>query len=73
MGWSEIMKRRYWAYLHNNGGIHVKMYWEGLLGKVDPALEDAHSSPFVAKVIGPYFADGREEAEKDAKKRFNKE
>jgi hypothetical protein len=56
------MERKYWAYLHINGGIHVKAVWD-ILGKGDPAIDDAYTSPFVAEILQPYMANSREEAE----------
>ena len=46
----------WWAYRHTNGSIQVKRFldWE--------SIDEAHSSPFVVEVHGPYAAEGREEA-----------
>jgi hypothetical protein len=58
--------RKFWAYRHVDGGIHVKAYWETLCG-IDPALEDAYDSPFVDEVLEVYEAENRENAENIAR------
>lgn len=61
---------KFWAYRHVNGGIHVKSYWGKMTDDSDPDLDDAFESPFVDKVLYPYEAENREEAEKIAKDRL---
>ena len=52
---------RWWGYLHTSGTIAVKRY-HPQFGPDD--LEDAFSSPFCAKVVGPFDAADRDEAER---------
>lgn len=51
---------RWWGYMHINGSLQVKRYFDAL------CLRDAHESPFVAKVVGPFDATDREDALKKA-------
>lgn len=47
---------RWWAYLHTNGTVQLKRFfdWE--------SLSDAKASPFVQKTCGPFKAGSRDEA-----------
>ena len=49
-------KLQWWGYVHTNGSLQAKRYFD----KRD--LEDAYESDFVAQVIQPFDASGREEA-----------
>ena len=47
---------KWWGYLHENGTLHVKRFFD---------MEDifeAESSPFVDRVYGPWEADSRDGA-----------
>jgi hypothetical protein len=69
--YEDKMKNKYWDYLHINGGIHVKLHWPLLsTSGEDPALEGAYTSPFVKRVLEPYIAENREDAEKIAKEKL---
>ena len=46
----------WWGYKHKEGTLQAKRYF----GNQD--LEEAYSSPFVETVVGPFRADGRDEA-----------
>lgn len=50
-------KPNWWAYLHINGGIHLKRYFSA------DDLKDADESPFVAARTQPFYADNRKQAE----------
>jgi len=50
------MSALWWGYLHTNGNIQVKRYFEPL------DIEEARESPFVSRAAGPFEADGREDA-----------
>lgn len=61
---------KYWAYKHTNGGIHLKIYREGLLyGRT--SIDDAYDSSSVDDVLEPFEAESREEAEQFARRRLN--
>ena len=47
---------QWWGYLHTNGSLQVKVYF----GPED--IMEAHESPFVDAVAGPWECNGREEA-----------
>ena len=47
----------WWGYIHTNGSIQVKRWFDDPLD-----LREARESPFVDRVYGPFEADGREEA-----------
>jgi len=47
---------QWWGYLHEEGTLHVKRYF----GPED--IAEAHESPFVHIVAGPWECNGREEA-----------
>lgn len=49
-------KNQWYGYRHENGSIHVKRYFDQR--DTDEALE----SDFVEAVVGPFYADNREEA-----------
>ncbi len=47
----------WWGYVHENGSIQVKRYWD------DPSdIQDARESDLVLRVFTPFKANGREEA-----------
>ena len=55
----------WWGYIHNNGSIQVKRYF-------DPTdINEARASPFVRGVTGPFYATGREDAAEKATAAFN--
>lgn len=55
----EEHRREWWGYRHENGSYQVKPF----LGELSRAsINDAHSSPFVDKVAGPFAARGRQQA-----------
>ena len=45
------MSLLWWGYIHTNGTIQVKRYF----GPED--IREAHESPFVARVYGPFGGD----------------
>ena len=49
-------KLLWWGYVHINGSIQVKRYFDPL------DIDEAHESPFVKEVYGPWDCAGREEA-----------
>lgn len=49
-------KNKWWGYVHTNGSIQVKRYFD----KRD--IEEAYESPFCDIVIEPFYCDNREEA-----------
>lgn len=58
-------KLHWWAYLHTNGNIQVKRYFD----KQD--IDEAWESPFVKDVYATFQADDREEAAELAAEYFN--
>lgn len=48
--------RRWWAYRHVSGTLHVKLYFDRL------DIDEAIASPFVARVVGPFDAVDRTQA-----------
>jgi len=58
------MTRKFWAYKHVNGTVHLKNYR-------DPdAIEDAFESDFVADVMNVFEAENRAKAEEKARAYF---
>lgn len=55
------MLNLWWGYIHVNGNIQVKRYFD----KRD--IEEAHESDFVASVYGPFEAEDRQTAIKKIK------
>lgn len=51
---------QWWGYLHTSGTVQLKRY-HPQFGPDD--MDDAFSSPFCARVVGPFNADSREQAE----------
>jgi hypothetical protein len=49
---------QYWGYVHINGNLIIKRYFD------QRDVEDAKVSEFVYKVIPPFYARSKEEAEK---------
>ncbi len=47
---------QWWGYRHTSGTLQAKRY----LSEMD--IEEAHESPFVKTVYGPFNAAGRDEA-----------
>lgn len=51
-------KTMWWGYIHtNDGALHLKRYFD------HRDIEDALESPFASRVIHPFEADTRGEAE----------
>ena len=48
-----MSKIEWWAYIHENGSLHVKRYFD----RGD--ILEAQASPFVKKVFGPVPVDTR--------------
>jgi hypothetical protein len=46
----------WWGYLHINGSIQAKRYFD------QQDIDEAHTSPFVARVHGPFPAKNRDNA-----------
>lgn len=46
----------WWGYLHINGKVQVKRYWD------ERDLKDARESPFVKELIEPFSANDRADA-----------
>jgi len=55
---------KWWAYLHQNGQIIVKRWF----GDHKDYTDDCYGNEFVLKVVKPFEAATREEAEEYAKK-----
>jgi hypothetical protein len=49
-------KVKWWGYLHVNGTIHTKHYFDRL------DIVEAKASDFVKEVYGPFECDGKEQA-----------
>jgi hypothetical protein len=47
---------KWWGYLHTNGGLHVKRYFD------EEDISEAHESPFVWIVAGPWECADHDEA-----------
>lgn len=60
------MKNKWWGYLHTEGTLQAKRYFEPL------DIQEANESPFVQKVIQPFEAENREEALKHIAKELEK-
>ena len=45
----------WWGYRHVDGGLHAKRFFDA------GDLDEARSSPFVAKVVGPFDCKTRDE------------
>lgn len=50
------MKNLWWGYIHENGTLQVKRFFDAR------DIEDARESPFVRVIFPPVQADTREEA-----------
>ena len=61
------MKNLWWAYLHTEGTIQVKRFFD------DEDLKEAAESPFVQRYLRPFEADSRDEALKIAEALFGLE
>lgn len=61
-------RRRYFAYRHISGHIHVKRY-DPEFGQEN--VNAAEDSPFVDYVLAPYEAKDRTEAERIAKEKLS--
>lgn len=46
----------WWGYKHTDGSLQAKRYFD------DQSIKDAYLSPFVARVVGVFEANSREEA-----------
>ena len=53
-------KLMWWGYLHANGSIQLKRW----LGDHADYRDDCYGNPFVKKVVPPFVAETREQAEK---------
>jgi hypothetical protein len=53
-------EKMWWGYLHSNGKIAVKCWY----GDYADYTTDCEGNDFVAKVVKPFAAETREEAEK---------
>lgn len=51
-----MQKFKWWGYLHTNGKIQVKRYFEPL------DISEAEESPFVERTFGPYEVFDRADA-----------
>ncbi len=49
-------KLQWWGYVHTSGTLHLKRYFD------QRDTQEAHESPFCARVFGPWEADTHEEA-----------
>lgn len=47
---------KWWGYRHIHGTVQAKRYFSEL------DIQEAKESPFVKQVVGPFDADGREDA-----------
>lgn len=47
---------QWWGYRHTNGGVQAKRFFD------IRDIQDAHESPFVKEVVGPFECGGRDEA-----------
>ena len=56
--------KKYWAYRHVNGYVHLKVY-SAQYGERD--MKDAEDSDFVYDVFGPFTAWNRIDARRQAK------
>lgn len=52
----------WWGYVHQNGSLQAKRYFSA------EDLEEARQSPFVYKIINPFYASNRDEALKQIEK-----
>lgn len=52
----ETNKKLWWGYKHVSGTLQTKLYFD----KRD--TDEAEESPFVTKVIYPFYAENRDEA-----------
>ena len=50
------MKNLWWGYKHTSGTLQAKRYF----GPLD--IQEANESPFCDQVVGPFEAEGRDEA-----------
>ena len=49
-------KLLWWGYLHSSGTLQAKRYFD------QQDIDEAHQSPFVEGVVGPFYASSRDEA-----------
>ena len=54
--WPSASQLPYWGYLHVNGTVHVKRFYD------IEEIKDAQESPFVHKVFGPFYCTNTKEA-----------
>ena len=57
---------KWWAYLHSNGQVIVKRWF----GDVKDYTDDVRDNPFVVRVVYPFEAETREDAERIAKQKL---
>jgi hypothetical protein len=50
----------WWGYLHTNGNIVIKQWF----GDIKDFTEDVEGNDFIVKIVTPFEAIGRKEAEK---------
>lgn len=60
----------WWGYLHTSGTYQAKRYFDET-GDLD--IEDAQASPFCKVVVGPFKANGRDDALSKIKSMVEKE
>lgn len=61
-------KMMFWGYLHQNGTIQVKRWF----GDHKDYTDDCDGNDFVQKVVRPFEAETREQAEEIIKKQLGK-
>jgi hypothetical protein len=61
-------KLQWWGYLHANGSIQVKRWF----GDPEDYTTDCYGNPFVKKVVHPFSAESREQAEEIIRKELQK-
>lgn len=57
----------WWGYKHESGTLQAKRYFDSR------DTDEAHESPFVIKVVGPFPATDREDALNYIKSKVNKQ
>ena len=57
---------KWWGYKHISGTYQAKRYF----GELD--IQEAYESPFCQEIVGPFMADGREDALQKVKELLNK-
>ena len=57
----ETGKKIWWGYLHSNGELQIKRFWDYT------CIEDAKESPYAKEIIMPFYAINSDEAEEKAR------